>query len=150
MDTQLADAVPDRLRIARVTKGQTIQTRCDQGSHPLVFQSHSPLPEDHCLFDLDSLNKNVVYELHHDKAVGTPKTQTQNPNDETMARSARRQVAGHPQRHLRHSNWWICVAARAVNGSFLVDTGRAIHDSPWGGCRPLCAGRNYAQLRDSF
>ena len=100
MDTQFADAVPDRLRIARATKGQTIQTRCDQASRPLVFQSHSPLSEDLSLLDLDSLDKIVVYELRHDKAVETPKTQTQDPNDETMARSARRQVAGHLQRQL--------------------------------------------------
>ena len=71
MNPQLADAVPDRLRIARVTKGQTIQTRCDQGSRPLDFQSHSPLPEYLCLFDLDSHTKIVVYELHCVKVAGT-------------------------------------------------------------------------------
>ncbi len=137
MDPQFAYAVPDRLRIARVTKGQTIQTRCDQGSRPLVFQSHPPLPEDLCLFDLNSHDTIVVYELHYVKAVRTPKTRTQDPNDETMSRSARRQVAGHPQRQLPRTFWSICVAGGTVSGSFLADTGRTIHDSPSGGCRPI-------------
>lgn len=53
VDTQLADPLPDGFRIARKTKGETIQSGRDQDTRPLVLEPGSPLPEFLCLLELD-------------------------------------------------------------------------------------------------
>lgn len=57
VDTQFADSLPDGFRIARKTKGETIQSGRDQDTRSLVLEPGSPLPEFFCLLGLDHLSE---------------------------------------------------------------------------------------------
>jgi len=62
VDTKLAYTLPDRFCIAGIAEGKTIETRCNDGARPLVFQVKPPPSKFLCLFQFLH-GSFVVYKL---------------------------------------------------------------------------------------